>query len=154
MLETEKIKHLQESELRNRELIERVYDELWNKRNSAVLDECLSPNVVYRTPGTTCKGIEEYKQMYEMYASAFEKSHFEILDMIASNDKVVSRVLFTCVHTGDLAGIPASGKEVKMQAISICRIEHGKIVEEFEVFDELGMMQQIGMELHMKETVD
>ncbi|WP_321369490.1 ester cyclase [uncultured Draconibacterium sp.] len=150
MLETAEFKHLQEQERRDKKLIEHVYDELWNKRNIAVLDEYLAPNVVYSSPNMTCNGIEEYKNLYRMYAAAFEKSHLEILDMVVSYDKVVSRVLFTCVHTGDLEGIPASGKEVKMQAISICKIEHGKIAEEFELFDELGMMQQIGMELHRK----
>nr|WP_319271527.1 ester cyclase [uncultured Draconibacterium sp.] len=154
MLESEKFRHLKEQERRDKKLIEHVYDELWNKRNSAVLYECLAPNVVYTSPGGSCKGIEEYKNMYEMYAAAFGEAQYEIQDMIISNDKVVTRVLFTCVHTGDLDGLPASGKKVKMQAISVCRVEHGKIAEEFELFDELGMMRQLGMELHMKEAVD
>ncbi len=154
MLEAAKFKHLQEQEGRNKKFIEHVYDELWNKRNIAVLDECLSPDVVYSSPTMTCTGIEEYKNLYKMYAAAFGQSHVEILDVIASHDKVFTRVLFSCVHTGDLDGIPASGKEVKMQAYTVCRLEHHKIVEENELFDELGMMQQLGMELHMKEAVD
>lgn len=154
MLETAEFKHLTEQESRNKKLIEHLYDELWNKRNIAVLDECLSPDVVYSSPNMTCTGIEAYKNLYKMYAAAFEQSHVEILDEVVSNDKVFTRVLFSCVNTGDLDEIPASGKEVKMQAYTVCRLEHGKIIEENELFDELGMMQQIGMELHLKEAVD
>ncbi|WP_347839246.1 ester cyclase [uncultured Draconibacterium sp.] len=154
MLETAEFKHLQEQERRNKKLIEHVFDELWNKRNSAVLDECLAPNVEYHTPNMTCRGIEEYKKMYAFYAAAFEQSHLEILDMFGSNDRVFSRVLFSCVHTGELNGIPASGNEVKIQTFTAYRLEHGKIIEEYELFDELGMMQQLGMELHLKEAVD
>jgi steroid delta-isomerase-like uncharacterized protein len=154
MLETAEFKHLQELERRNKKLIEHYWDELWNKRNGAVLDECLMPDVSVHVPRMNHEGMEEYKKVYEMYASAFGRSKVEIQELIASNDKVVSRVLFSCLHTGDMDGIPASGKELQLQAFTIFRLEHGKIAEEWELFDELGMMQQLGMELHMKEAAN
>ncbi|WP_320110963.1 ester cyclase [Draconibacterium orientale] len=154
MLETAEFKHLKEQESRNKKLIEHYYDELWNKRNGTVLDECLAPDVVYGTPNMTRNGVGEYRNLYQMYASAFGQSQVEILDLIVSNDRVFSRVLFSCVHTGELDGIPASGKAVKMQAFTAFRIANGKIVDEYELFDELGMLQQIGMELHMKDAVN
>lgn len=154
MLETAEFKHLREQERRNKKLIEHYWNELWNKRNIAVLDECMLSGIVYYTPKMTQKGIKEYKELYKMYASAFGKSQVEIQELIASKDKVVSRVLFSCVHTGELGGMPASGLELEVQVYTIFRLEHGKIVEEWELFDELGMMQQLGMELQMKEPVD
>lgn len=154
MLETAEFKHLKEQERRNKKLIEHYWHEMWNRRNIAVLDEVLSPDIVLCDARNTHKGIEAYKNIYRMYAAAFEETQVEIIDMIASNDKVVSRVLFSCKHTGDLEGIPASGKKVKVQALTVFRIDHGKVMEEWELFDELGMMQQLGMELHMKEAIE
>lgn len=154
MLETAEFKHLQELERRNKKLIEHYWDEMWNQRNIAVLDECLLPEIRASGPRMNYEGKEAYKDVYRMYASAFGKTKVEIQEIVASSDKVVSRVLLTCLHTGDLDGIPASGKELKLHAITMFRLEHGKIAEEWEIFDELGMMQQLGMELQMKEAVD
>ena len=43
-----------------------------------------------------------------------------------------------------MMGIPPSGHTIEVMGISIFRIEAGKVVEEWEGFDTLGMMQQIG----------
>ena len=145
MLETAEFKHLQEQERRNKKLIEHYWDELWNKRNLAILDEILMPDIVFKSARSTNEGIDAYKNLCRMYAAAFEKTEVEIQDLIASDNKVVSRVMFSCVHTGELDGIPASGKELKLPAFTIFRLEHGKIAEEWEIFDELGMLQQIGV---------
>ena len=47
-------------------------------------------------------------------------------------------------HSGDGLGIPASGKSVRSQGISIARIQDGKIVEGWDNWDQLGMLEQIG----------
>jgi predicted ester cyclase len=44
-------------------------------------------------------------------------------------------------------GIPASGNRYEASGIGISRIEDGRIVEQWEDFDMLGFMQQLGMEL-------
>jgi predicted ester cyclase len=45
-------------------------------------------------------------------------------------------------HQGDLMGVQPSGKRVEVMGNNICRIE-GKIVEEWDIYDALGMMQAI-----------
>jgi predicted ester cyclase len=47
--------------------------------------------------------------------------------------------------SGELMGIPPTGKQVKVSGITIDRLEGGKIVEEWGSFDQLGMLQQIGV---------
>jgi predicted ester cyclase len=47
-------------------------------------------------------------------------------------------------HRGDLAGIPPTGKPVSVTGISIDRIAGGKIVETWGIFDQFGMLQQLG----------
>jgi predicted ester cyclase len=46
---------------------------------------------------------------------------------------------------GDLPGIPGTGKPVTVTSIIIYRISKGKIAEEWESWDALGMMQQLGV---------
>jgi predicted ester cyclase len=48
------------------------------------------------------------------------------------------------LHTGELLGIAPTGKEVTITGILISRVDNGKVVEEWESFEQLGLMQQIG----------
>jgi predicted ester cyclase len=48
-------------------------------------------------------------------------------------------------HTGELLGIPPTGKPVDVTGIWIDRVQGGKIVEEWGVSDQLGMLQQVGV---------
>ena len=65
-------------------------------------------------------------------------------DVFAEGDRVVVRFTAKGTHKGDLMGVAPSGKPIVVTGISIVRIAGGKIVEEWESFDQLGMMQQIG----------
>jgi predicted ester cyclase len=64
---------------------------------------------------------------------------------------VVNRWIWKGTHEGEFMGIPPTGIKLEMGGIGIARIETGKIVEEWEDYDMLGMMMQLGMELKPKE---
>ena len=48
------------------------------------------------------------------------------------------------VHSTDLIGVPATHREIQVDAISLMRIADGLIAEHWCVWDTLGLMQQIG----------
>ncbi len=121
-------------------------EEVLNKGNLEVIDELCSADVVdHAAPPGTPPGIEGVKQMIGMYRAAFPELHITIEDMIAEGDKVACRYTLRGTHQGDLMGISPSGKQVTVRGIDIGRIVGGKSVEHWEVFDELGMMQQLGL---------
>ena len=72
-------------------------------------------------------------------------------ELFASDDKVIFRFIQRGTHEGEYRGIPATGKKYESSGILITRIVNGKIVEQREEFDLLGMMMQLGMELKPKE---
>jgi steroid delta-isomerase-like uncharacterized protein len=76
--------------------------------------------------------------------AAFPDGRVTIEDMIAEGDKVVTRYNSRGTHKGDFMGIPATGKKVAVTGIVISRIAKGKIAEEWEEFDALGFMVQLG----------
>ena len=49
------------------------------------------------------------------------------------------------MHNGDLMGIAATGKHMKVSGMILSRFEEGKIVEEWEIMDQLAMFQQLGV---------
>jgi steroid delta-isomerase-like uncharacterized protein len=89
--------------------------------------------------------MEGFKQLAEVLLSAFSGGTSTVEDMMVDGDKVVSRLTFRGTHTGDLMGIPPTGKSVAISEIIIDRVADGKIVESWRLFDQMGMMQQMGL---------
>ena len=81
----------------------------------------------------------------------FRSTHIEVEELIAEGDKVMSRVSLRGTHGGELEGIPPTGRTFTITAFTVFRLEEGRIVEEWEILDELGMMHQLGMELRPVE---
>ncbi len=79
-----------------------------------------------------------------MYLSAFPDMRVTVEDVIAEADKVVTRWTIRGTHRGELMGIAPTDEQVEIEGITIQRIEGGKIAEEWERYDNLGTMQQIG----------
>jgi len=71
--------------------------------------------------------------------------HFTVDDIIAEGDKVAARWTSTGTHKGELMGIPSTGKKVMVTGIVINHFADGKIVDDWESYDILGMMQQLGV---------
>ena len=95
--------------------------------------------------------LEELKTLSSIFLSGFHDIKMTIKDQIAKDDTVVARIDFEGVHKGEFAGLPPTGKKVKIAGMSIARFVKNKIVDEWEMFDELGLMQQLGMELKPME---
>lgn len=86
-----------------------------------------------------------FLQFGQMWHTAFpdEQSTFE--HQVAEDDKVVSRIRSTATHQVEYAGIPPTGKRITVTGIFIDRIADGRIVERWGLFDQLGVMQQLGV---------
>ena len=69
----------------------------------------------------------------------------EISDIIGSGDLVAAHFTLSGVHTGDLMGVPPTGKALKATATGMFRLEDGKVVENTVNFDALGLLQQLGV---------
>ena len=131
----------------NKTVSRRFFDEVWNKGNLTVLNEIIAKDHVNSGPGSIPglpTGPEGTKQLVTVYRNAFPDVHFTIDEQIAEGDKVVTRWTAQGTHQGELAGLPATGKSSTVTGIAVDRIVNGKIAESWGIFDEFGMMQQLG----------
>jgi predicted ester cyclase len=71
--------------------------------------------------------------------------------MISEGDKVVMRWRIEGTHTGEFMGVAPSNMKITLGVTEIFRIENGQLVEAWDQFDQLGLMQQIGA-IPMPET--
>ncbi len=130
----------------NKAIARRQLEEVWNYGNLNVLDEYVAPGAPNHDPNVPiAPGPEGLKQVASLYRSAFPDIHFTIEQQIAEGDYVVQRVTATGTQRGDLPGIPATGKYTTTTGIVIGRFKDGKFVEGWSLFDQLGLMQQLGV---------
>jgi predicted ester cyclase len=114
----------------NKALVRQVTAAL-NARDWEALRDLMAPEVV--------AGLQA-----DPFLAAFPDVQIVTEDMLAEGDKVVSRWIDHATHTGTFMGIPPTGRRVRVAGISIDRIAHGKIVETWLAWDELGLLRQLG----------
>ena len=130
----------------NNVIARRWYEEGMNGHNLAVFDKLYAPDFVEHMPvGPSAQSREEARQFLAGVFTALPDLRITIEEMIAEGDKVVARYTTTGTQTGDLMGIPATGKQIKTTFFDILRFKDGKIAEHWFESDRLGMMQQLGV---------
>jgi predicted ester cyclase len=67
----------------------------------------------------------------------------ETYDSILTGDKFVLRVCYFGTHKGEFMGVPATGRKVVMPGIGIFRVENGKAVENWAMYDIFSVYQQV-----------
>ena len=82
---------------------------------------------------------------YSAFVAAFPDIHLEINDLVAEGNKLVTSWTAQGTHQGELMGIPPTGNSVTVSGIAIDRFENGQSVEHWELFDQMGLMQQLGV---------
>ena len=110
------------------------------------LDEVYTSDVVWHMPDQEVRGIEEAKQFADMFKSAFPDMQATVEDVVAEGDKAVTRVTMRGTHQGEVEEFgPPTGRQVEVEGITIHRIEDGKIAEEWNSYDNMSIMQQLGL---------
>ena len=92
------------------------------------------------------KGIAAIQNEVSIYHNGLADALWTVHEILAAeNDKVIARWTGSGTHTGDLAGIPPTGKTVSVEALSLFTCKNGKIIEMVDLWDALLMMQQLGL---------
>jgi predicted ester cyclase len=120
--------------------------EIVNQKNADLIEELYPPDFVWHGPAGDIRGYEQAKQMSYTFFAAFPDAQMTDEDVIAEGEKVVRRYNTRGTHQGatEMFG-PPTGRQIELKGIPIHRIDGGKIVEEWESFDNLSMMQQLGL---------
>ncbi len=129
----------------NKALMRRWFEEVWNKRRAAVIDEIAAPNAVIRGMQGQPMTPAEFKHLHANYLKAIPDFTFRLHDVIAEGDLVSVRWTATGTHTGEGLGFAATQRPVSMTGMSFARITNGRCVEAWNNVDELGMLEQVGL---------
>ncbi len=127
----------------NKALFQR-FVEAMNKGDQQVIAQVWSPDLVHHSRKGTL-GLAEVAKTMGGFRRAFPDLTFHIENLVADDDYVSARMTATCTHKEDFAGITATGRKVTVSVIGQVRIADGKIVEHWNIMDELHFLNQLGL---------
>jgi predicted ester cyclase len=125
---------------------QRVNEEMISQNRLELADDIFADSFVnHSAPPGLPTNREGVKMFFGACHAAFSGFHVTVEDQVAEGDQVVTRKTFRGKHTGDFFGIPATGKNVSFEVIDILRFKDGKATDHWNVVDQLGLMQQLGV---------
>lgn len=130
----------------NKALVQRFYAEI-DAGNLEAMDELVSADFMDHDPPPIPglpPGLAGLKKAFEIFWHATPGTH-EILDQVAEDDLVVSRIRASGRFAEDLGDIPATGGELDVTATAVYRVTDGQITEHWGETDSLTLMQQLGV---------
>ena len=135
----------------NKAVLNRFWTEVWDQGDLDVVDEIFHPNFVDHglAPGLHKQGPEGAKEAVMQFRNAMPDLYLKCDMMIAEGDKVLSLWESGGTQTGPLASargtIPPTNNKGIVRGMTLNRVEDGKIIEAWDNFDILGMLQQLGV---------
>lgn len=124
--------------------LRRFLDEAWNAHDLRKFDELVSPRVVFHPPRGPPRDHAGYRETAEAFLAAFPDLHFEAERVFGDATHAAARLVITGTNRGPFRGRPATGRAVRVVGQPQCRVEGGRIVEFWQMFDELTMLHQLG----------
>lgn len=128
----------------NTSLVRRMYERVVNEGDLDALGDFFLPDVIDHEPfPLQPSGIEGVGYKFTIMRLAFPNGTHEVGDIIAESDKVVVLGTFEGNQMGEYLGRKASGERVKVQEISVFRIENGKVAEMWGGLDEYKVVKSL-----------
>jgi steroid delta-isomerase-like uncharacterized protein len=129
----------------NKEIVREFIDRVFTKGDLTAVDELLSEDFVNHDAHFGAPdGREGFRHMGTVTREACPDWHSDLHLLVGEGDIVVERFTASGTQRGELAGVPATGREVSLPGINIFRLADGRIVERWGRLDELGLLRQLG----------
>jgi steroid delta-isomerase-like uncharacterized protein len=133
---------------RNKRLVRRMDDEVWNKGNLELMDELYSPDFVrhFLLDGSEMRGIDNLRESVRKHREAFPDWREDIKHIVAEGNLVVIHFVSTGTNKGSWLGNPPTGNKIRINEMSILRIADGRIAEQWLMPDMYSLRRQLGLE--------
>jgi predicted ester cyclase len=85
------------------------------------------------------------KEFFTMFFAAVPDARFGVQHVVAEGDRVAAHFTIQGTHQGPLFGIPPTGRSFTFTGVDFWRFAGGQAMEHWDVLDNLGLMQQLGV---------
>jgi steroid delta-isomerase-like uncharacterized protein len=134
----------------NKALVLRFYEEVWNKGNVEVTSEIFAQDYVRHDlrPSQALPGPAGQAKVAADFRAAFPDLRMEVELILGEGDLVAARWTTEGTNSGPWGGRPPTGKRAQFSGVNIFRFHDGKVGELWNHRDDLGLMQQLGVEIY------
>ena len=128
-----------------------TYEQTWvdglNRGDVSVADKVFAADCVIHINGSPNRNLDVagFKAMVTGLLAAFPDLHFTIEDQIVAGDKVATRWVAEGTNSAAFGNVPATRRRVRVDGLILDRIADGRVVERWEQWDQMGMLQQLGL---------
>jgi steroid delta-isomerase-like uncharacterized protein len=134
----------------NKAVMRDYIEHFWNRNDAESSERFVAEDVVLHgidadVPTPLSPGRKGLMEMRGMFDTAMPDFKMEIDHMIAEGDMVLLAWTGSGTHTGDFFGVPATHRQARWTAMSLTRMEDGKMKEGWQTMDNMGLMQQLGV---------
>src|SRR5438046_4243007 len=129
---------------KNNAIAKRAFKEILSKGRFELASELYAKDFVNHGIHRNAS-LEEDQAALKGWHQAFPDVSIVPEKLIGEDDLVAIFWIARGTNTGTGNGLPATGKKAELAGITIWRIIDGKIKEEWSAFDQLSMMQQLGL---------
>ena len=133
---------------KNKALIRRWFEEVWNKGRAEAIAEMFADDGIAHglsdDVDNPLGGPQGFLPFHAQFREAFPNIEVIVEDQIAEGDKVATRCSVRGKHSGDSLGFAATQMPVEFTGVTITRIRDGQIVEAWNNFDFMKMYKQLG----------
>jgi steroid delta-isomerase-like uncharacterized protein len=128
----------------NKALIRRYYDELWNQWKFELAEGLIDQDVRFRgSLGRMVAGRGGLIGYMKHVQAAFPDYYNSIEELVAEDDRVVARLIYTGTHRGEIFGIAPTGRRIRYAGVGIFQISGDRIVEGWVLGDLAGLLLQL-----------
>lgn len=129
----------------NKAIVRRWFDEVWNQGRAEMIDAIFAADARSHGLGDLPPGPAGFRPFYNAFRGAFPDIHVTLEDVIAEGDTVAYRFTARATHRGDTLGFAATNRRAEFSGMGFARFRNGQLAEAWNNFDELGMLQQLGI---------
>lgn len=132
------------SESGNSALARRWFEEVWNERREATVNDLLTPDAAgHLEAGLEVRGPAEFLPVRAALLGAFPDFEVTVDQIIAQGDDVVVRWSAKGTHRGEHLGIPTSKKSASFRGMTWLRFRNGRIIEGWDAWNQGRLLQDL-----------
>ena len=126
-----------------RAIARRWFEEVWNQRRDAAVDELMSDQSLGHVEGGVVQGRAGFRKMRDMFFAAVPDLNIAIEDILAEGERAAVRWRVTGTHAGDGFGFPATQRRVDQRGTTWVIVRNGQLVEGWDTWNLHGMLKTL-----------
>src|SRR4051812_20017565 len=122
------------------------FEQVWNKGDANAMER-LGRRDAFKAHGAdgVTRTLDDFKKFHALMRQAMPDIHLKVTHSIEAQSMIATYWIATGTHTGSADALgPATNRPIRVDGLSMIRVENGTIVEGWDDFDFAGLMAQLG----------